>query len=145
MPQRKPALSELSRRALNSDWLSGGIATPGSSQPGFNDSGLSLVTFNGTQLAEHQGGHLPFSYELTNYLVSGDNVLAISLDSTWQNVPPDGNSGGGSAQRNHSVWLFCTSVPVTAGKTVAAATLPAGGGVQNGRATGGHEFALGIG
>ena len=54
-------------------------------------------TFNGTQLAEHQGGYLPFSYELTDYLVAGDNILGVSLDSTWQNVPPDGNSGGATS------------------------------------------------
>ena len=45
---------------------------------------------NGAALPEHYGGYLPFSYELTDHLLPGDNVLAVKLDSTWQNVPPDG-------------------------------------------------------
>jgi beta-galactosidase len=146
-PQRGPA-SLIA--ALNNDWLFGGIATPGSTQPGFNDSGFSVVTLphvvtplswrewdyttweqvwiyrrhfglppagnglrtfvdfqgaltsatpviNGTQLAEHLGGYLPFACELTDYLVSGDNLLAVSLDATWQNVPPEGNPGGATS------------------------------------------------
>ena len=51
-------------------------------------------TINGTQLSQHQGGYLPFSYELTEYLRSADNVLAMEVDSTWQNVPPEGSSSG---------------------------------------------------
>jgi beta-galactosidase len=51
-------------------------------------------TFNGTALAPHQGGYLPFGYELTSYLQSKDNVLALEVDATWQQVPPDGNSNG---------------------------------------------------
>jgi beta-galactosidase len=51
-------------------------------------------TINGTQLAAHQGGYLPFSYELTGYLRPQANVLAVKLDSTWQNVPPEGSPDG---------------------------------------------------
>ncbi|MCW3840687.1 NEW3 domain-containing protein [Micromonospora yasonensis] len=51
-------------------------------------------TFNGHALPAHQGGYLPFSYELTDLLTDRDNVLAVDLDATWQNVPPDGNDGG---------------------------------------------------
>jgi beta-galactosidase len=54
-------------------------------------------TFNGTQLPQHQGGYLPFSYELTSQLQPEGNVLAVELDSTWQNVPPEGNQGGASS------------------------------------------------
>lgn len=51
-------------------------------------------TINGTPLAEHLGGYLPFSYELTDNLRPQDNVLAVTVDATWQNVPPDGKPGG---------------------------------------------------
>jgi beta-galactosidase len=54
-------------------------------------------TINGTQLAEHYGGYLPFTYELTDDLSTQGNVLAVTVDSTWQNVPPDGNPGGPGA------------------------------------------------
>lgn len=44
------------------------------------------------------------------------------------------------------MYVFYTSVPITAGKTVAAVTLPAGGSIPaSGRITGIHVFALGIG
>src|SRR6202020_783533 len=45
-------------------------------------------------LTPHQGGYLPFSYELTSGIQAQDNVLALQVDATWQNVPPDGTSGG---------------------------------------------------
>ncbi|MPZ84304.1 MAG: hypothetical protein GEV28_29470 [Actinophytocola sp.] len=51
-------------------------------------------TFNGHALREHLGGYLPFSYELTDHLATGGNVLAVDIDATWQNVPPDGADGG---------------------------------------------------
>jgi beta-galactosidase len=51
-------------------------------------------TINGTQLSQHLGGYLPFSYELTDGLAATGNLLAVAVDATWQNVPPDGNPGG---------------------------------------------------
>jgi beta-galactosidase len=54
-------------------------------------------TFNGQALPLHQGGYLPFSYELTDHLTQRDNVLALKLDATWQNVPPDGSDLGAPA------------------------------------------------
>jgi beta-galactosidase len=54
-------------------------------------------TFNGQALPLHQGGYLPFSYELTDQLTRRDNVLALKLDATWQNVPPDGSDLGAPA------------------------------------------------
>lgn len=52
------------------------------------------ATFNGHALPEHLGGYLPFSYELTDHLTAGGNLLAVDIDATWQNVPPDGSEGG---------------------------------------------------
>ena len=49
---------------------------------------------NGHALPEHLGGYLPFQYEITEFLKDGDNVLAVVVDSRWQNVPPDGNPKG---------------------------------------------------
>ncbi|MFD4972081.1 glycoside hydrolase family 2 TIM barrel-domain containing protein [Streptomyces sp. NPDC058424] len=133
--------------SLNPDWLFGGPWVPGSSEPGFDDSGFNRVglphcvtplswrewdpaswtkvwtyrrhfplppqaqkmrafvdfagaltsitpTINGHTLARHQGGYLPAAYELTDHLVAEDNVLAVTLDSTWQSVPPEGNPKG---------------------------------------------------
>lgn len=52
----------------------------------------STVWINGQKLGEYKGGYTPFSFELTPFLHwSGDNVLAVHLDSTErQDIPPFG-------------------------------------------------------
>ena len=54
----------------------------------------ATVYVGGVQIAEHQGGYLPWSVELTPRLVAGDNVLAVVVDARWLDVPPDGNANG---------------------------------------------------
>ena len=49
---------------------------------------------NGFALPEHRGGYLPFRCELTDRLKDGDNVLDVTVDSRWQNVPPEGSPRG---------------------------------------------------
>ena len=50
----------------------------------------ATVTLNGTEVADHLGGYLPFSVEVTGLLRPAGNVLAVRLDSTFNlNVPPD--------------------------------------------------------
>ena len=53
----------------------------------------ATVTFNGHKLGEHLGGYTPFSFDLTPHIDwSGDNVLAVELDSTERkDIPPFGN------------------------------------------------------
>lgn len=51
-------------------------------------------SINGHALPTHRGGYLPFRYEITGHLTAGDNVLAVAVDSRWQNVPPDGSPKG---------------------------------------------------
>jgi beta-galactosidase len=60
----------------------------------FLDVGAAMthatVTLNGTQVADHIGGYLPFSTEITAPLRPEGNVLAVRLDSAFNlNVPPD--------------------------------------------------------
>jgi beta-galactosidase len=134
---------------LNQGWLFGGEYTPGSAEPGYDDSGFGRVTLphtvvplswgrwdpaawekvwiyrrhldggllaggrvfvdfggvmacatavlNGTPLGTHQGGYLPWPVELTGHLASGDNVLAVIVDSRCLPVPPHGGAGGARA------------------------------------------------
>ncbi|HEY2521453.1 MAG TPA: glycoside hydrolase family 2 TIM barrel-domain containing protein [Streptosporangiaceae bacterium] len=50
----------------------------------------ATATLNGTQVADHLGGYLPFSAEITSHLQPENNVLAVTLDSTFNiDVPPD--------------------------------------------------------
>ena len=57
----------------------------------------ATAVLNGTTVAVHQGGYLPWSAELTGHLVRGDNVLAVIVDSRWLPVPPGGAPGGAAA------------------------------------------------
>jgi beta-galactosidase len=50
----------------------------------------ATVTLNGTRVADHLGGYLPFSAEITAPLRPAGNTLAVTLDSRFNlNVPPD--------------------------------------------------------
>ncbi len=48
----------------------------------------ATVYLNGIEVGEHQGGFLPWSVELTDTLVVGDNLLAVVVDGRGPNVPP---------------------------------------------------------
>jgi len=63
----------------------------------------STVTLNGTRVADHLGGYLPFSAEITGQLQPRGNVLAVTLDSTFNlDVPPDRPAP--SASRSVDFW-----------------------------------------
>jgi len=58
----------------------------------------STVTLNGTVVTSHTGGYLPFSAEITGRLQPADNVVAVTLDSSFNvNVPPDRPAPAASA------------------------------------------------
>jgi len=54
----------------------------------------ATVVLNGTTVATHQGGYLPWTTEITGRLRKGANVLAVIVDGRWLNVPPDALPGG---------------------------------------------------
>lgn len=54
----------------------------------------AVPVLNGTELEAHLGGYLPFSYEVTDLCVDGDNVLAVAVDGRWLDVPPMGSADG---------------------------------------------------
>jgi beta-galactosidase len=54
----------------------------------------ATVYLNGVEMAQHQGGFLPWSVELTDELLLAQNVLAVVVDGRWLQVPPEGNPGG---------------------------------------------------
>ncbi len=49
---------------------------------------------NGHAMPTHLGGFLPFEYEVTRYLTSGDNMLTVAVDARWLDVPPSGSPEG---------------------------------------------------
>jgi beta-galactosidase len=50
------------------------------------------VSINGHTLGDHEGGYIPFSFDLTDHLnPAGENVLQVRLDSTERpDIPPNG-------------------------------------------------------
>lgn len=48
------------------------------------------VYLNGVRLGSHEGGFTPFSFEITDTVIAGENVLTVGVDSRrdWQSVPP---------------------------------------------------------
>jgi beta-galactosidase len=54
----------------------------------------ATVVLNGSTLATHQGGYLPWTTELTGHLKKAANVLAVIVDGRWLDVPPDALPGG---------------------------------------------------
>jgi beta-galactosidase len=51
----------------------------------------TTVLINGVTLGDHDGGYVPFSFELTEHLRDGENTLQVRLDSTERpDVPPNG-------------------------------------------------------
>ncbi len=54
----------------------------------------ATVTINDQVVSTHQGGYLPFSAELTGKVTSGDNLLAVIVDSRCLPVPPIGVGRG---------------------------------------------------
>ncbi|HEY3750023.1 MAG TPA: glycoside hydrolase family 2 TIM barrel-domain containing protein [Pseudonocardiaceae bacterium] len=57
----------------------------------------ATVYVNGHRYADHVGGYLPWSQEITDELTGSDNVLAVVLDSRWTDVPPAGHPAGAAA------------------------------------------------
>ena len=51
----------------------------------------STVTVNGQRVGVHAGGYIPFSFDITDALRDGDNLLTVKLDSTERpDIPPYG-------------------------------------------------------
>ena len=44
----------------------------------------STVWLNGQRLGDHVGGYTPFEFDVTNYLVDGENTLVVKADNTFK-------------------------------------------------------------
>ena len=51
---------------------------------------LCSVCLNGVLLGEHEGGYLPFSFEITHFLEDGENVLTVTAKDTLDHKYPYG-------------------------------------------------------
>ncbi len=111
----------------------------GAGSPG-DESGTGTVYYT-------DGSTSSFTITLDNYFDkpgTGNDIIATLPYINDSNPATAGGTGG---KRNQTVYVFCTSAAITAGKTVRAVTLPAGGTIPaaGGRIAGIHVFALGAG
>ncbi len=68
---------------------------------------LAKVWLNGHYLGEHEGGHLPFEFDISNLIKEEDNVLLVQVDAklAFDRVPP-GNLKEQILQDQHQVGIF---------------------------------------
>jgi len=92
------------------------------------------------------GSTSSFAITLDNYFDAPDTADDIIATLPYLNDSNAATAGGAPGKRDQTVYVFFTSAPLTAGKTVRAVTLPAGGTIPaSGRISGMHIFAIGIG
>jgi len=67
---------------------------------------LSDVWLNNQKVGTHEGGYTPFHFDITDFLKSGDNVLAISINNdTWQTGSIPGAKDNGNANDPFPGWI----------------------------------------
>lgn len=66
----------------------------------------SDVWLNNQKVGTHEGGYTPFHFDITDFLKSGDNVLAISINNdTWQTGSIPGAKDNGNANDPFPGWI----------------------------------------
>ncbi|RDB07269.1 glycoside hydrolase family 2 protein [Runella aurantiaca] len=66
----------------------------------------SEVWLNNQKVGTHEGGYTPFDFDITDFLKSGDNVLAISINNdTWQTGSIPGAKDNGNANDPFPGWI----------------------------------------
>ena len=61
---------------------------------------VAEVYVNGEDVGTHEGGYTGFSYDITDYLTTGSNVIAVRVNNIWQHdLAPRG--GRPSVHRGH--------------------------------------------
>ncbi|AEI49041.1 glycoside hydrolase family 2 protein [Runella slithyformis] len=66
----------------------------------------SDVWLNSQKVGTHEGGYTPFHFDITDFLKSGDNVLAISVNNdTWQTGSIPGAKDNGNANDPFPGWI----------------------------------------
>ena len=69
---------------------------------------LSDVWLNGEVVGHHEGGHLPFEYDISNKIITEDNLLIVRVDGRLSDnyLPPSGNPMN-YPQTNFDFYPFC--------------------------------------
>lgn len=66
----------------------------------------STIWLNDKKVGMHEGGYTPFSFDVTDFLKSGENVLAVSVNNdTWQEGSIPGSKDGDSPNDPFMGWM----------------------------------------
>ena len=66
----------------------------------------TTVWLNNQKIGTHEGGYTPFHFDITDYLKSGENVLAVSVNNdTWQTGSIPGAKDHGNANDPFPGWI----------------------------------------
>lgn len=67
------------------------------------------VWLNGKHLGSHEGGHLPFKFDITNNLTPKENLLVVRVDGNLspETVPPSGRHRYSFPPTNFDFFPFC--------------------------------------
>jgi beta-glucuronidase len=66
----------------------------------------SDVWLNNQKVGTHEGGYTPFHFDITDFLKSGENVLAVSINNdTWQTGSIPGAKDNGNANDPFPGWI----------------------------------------
>ncbi len=66
----------------------------------------STIWLNEKKVGSHEGGYTPFSFDVTDLLKSGENVLAVSVNNdTWQEGSIPGSKDGDSPNDPFMGWM----------------------------------------
>lgn len=66
----------------------------------------TTIWLNNQKVGTHEGGYTPFHFDITDYLKSGDNVLAVSINNdTWQTGSIPGAKDNGNANDPFPGWI----------------------------------------
>ena len=66
----------------------------------------TTVWLNNQKIGTHEGGYTPFHFDITDYLKSGDNILAVSVNNdTWQTGSIPGAKDNGNANDPFPGWI----------------------------------------
>lgn len=65
---------------------------------------LAEVWLNGQRLGEHEGGHLPFAFDVTDHVRDADNLLVVRVDGALapDRVPPGNLAGQAGISFGHT-------------------------------------------
>ncbi len=70
---------------------------------------IANIWLNGESIGQHEGGHLPFEFEISDTILREQNLLVVRVDGRLaeDHVPPKGRVLGNYPETNYDFYPFC--------------------------------------